>query len=52
MSQPDDFSEVEYQQYSGLTEDERHELLQDETTPDRVKALLLYQQGRLLADEK
>jgi tetratricopeptide (TPR) repeat protein len=50
MSQPNDFSKTDYQQALSLSAAERLQRIEDESTPADLKALLLYQQGRHLAN--
>ncbi|MBW4690558.1 MAG: tetratricopeptide repeat protein [Lyngbya sp. HA4199-MV5] len=46
MSWHEDFSEADYQHYWNLPPEERHQTVIESQTPDPLKALLLYQQGR------
>lgn len=52
MSWGEEFSEADYQRYRHLTAEERQRMLQDEATPEAVTALLLYQQGQKLLQDK
>jgi tetratricopeptide (TPR) repeat protein len=52
MSQGQDFSEADYQSYWSLTPEERSQKLQDEQVPAAHKAILLFQQGLVCAEEK
>lgn len=50
MNQPDDFSQTDYEAALSLTPTERRQQIEDAATPAEIKALLLYQAGRQLAD--
>jgi len=52
MTQPDDFSQTDYQAALHLTPAERRQQIEDAATPAEIKALLLYQEGRQLADKQ
>ena len=52
MSQGQDFSEADYQSYWSLTPEGRSQKLQDEQVPAAHKAILLFQQGLVCAEEK
>ena len=50
MSWHEDFTEADYQQYWNLSSEARGQTLKEPETPDALKALLLYQQGRQALD--
>ncbi len=52
MNRADDFSEADYQDSSVLKPEERRIKIEAEDTPIDIKALLLYQEGRQLADKQ